>query len=107
MRDSASRIPRAHLYPSDSPSPRRWPSSRSPRPFGSSSPRPAADLVAPGWPFGDPAPALLASAALAIGALLGDLWGAFVKRRLHRPRGAKTTGLDQYDFVIGALAAPA
>ena len=66
-----------------------------------------ANLVAPGWSFGDPATALLASAALAIGALLGDLWGAFVKRRLHRPRGAKTTGLDQYDFVIGALAATA
>jgi len=43
------------------------------------------------------------SGLLALGALLVDLWGAYVKRRLHKPRGAKATGLDQYDFVVGAL----
>ena len=59
------------------------------------------------WSFGPPAEALLASAVLALGALLGDLWGAFIKRRLHQPRGAKAVGLDQYDFVVGALAASA
>jgi CDP-2,3-bis-(O-geranylgeranyl)-sn-glycerol synthase len=55
------------------------------------------------WSYGFPAEAFVASAVLALGALLGDLAGAFVKRRLHLPRGAKASGLDQYDFVVGAL----
>ncbi len=65
------------------------------------------------WSFGVPqtdfasaaATALLASAVLAFGALLGDVVGAFLKRRMHKPRGAKAPGLDQYDFVVGALLA--
>lgn len=55
------------------------------------------------WSFGHPLQALGASAVLAFGALLGDLVGAFVKRRMRLPRGAKASGLDQYDFVLGAL----
>jgi len=55
------------------------------------------------WSFGSPAEAFGASAVLAFGALLGDLAGAFIKRRLRLPRGSKATGLDQYDFVVGAL----
>src|SRR3972149_4153462 len=43
------------------------------------------------------------SAILALGALLGDLAGAFVKRRMGKPRGAKAPGLDQYDFVAVGL----
>jgi CDP-2,3-bis-(O-geranylgeranyl)-sn-glycerol synthase len=63
--------------------------------------------LAPGssWSFGSPLGAVIASAVLALGALLGDVGGAFVKRRMHKPRGAKALGLDQYDFVIGALLA--
>ncbi|HEY7588959.1 MAG TPA: CDP-2,3-bis-(O-geranylgeranyl)-sn-glycerol synthase [Thermoplasmata archaeon] len=70
-------------------------------------------VVAPmsAWSFGLPATgiaegtvlALAASAVLALGALLGDLAAAFVKRRMHKPRGAKAPGLDQYDFVAGGL----
>lgn len=55
------------------------------------------------WSFGAPAEAFGVSALLAFGALLGDLAGAFLKRRLHKPRGAKAPGLDQFDFVAGAL----
>jgi len=55
------------------------------------------------WSFGSPAEAFGAAAVLAFGALLGDLAGAFIKRRLRLPRGSKATGLDQYDFVVGAL----
>jgi CDP-2,3-bis-(O-geranylgeranyl)-sn-glycerol synthase len=65
-------------------------------------------LAAPSssWSFGSTAPeALGASALLAFGALLGDLAGALVKRRMHLPRGAKAPGLDQYDFVVGGLLA--
>jgi len=55
------------------------------------------------WSFGTPLEAFGASAVLAFGALLGDLAGAFVKRRLHMARGTKAAGLDQYDFVVGAF----
>jgi CDP-2,3-bis-(O-geranylgeranyl)-sn-glycerol synthase len=58
----------------------------------------------PSWSFGStPGEAFGASAVLAFGALLGDIAGAFLKRRMHMPRGAKARGLDQYDFVVGAL----
>ncbi len=62
-------------------------------------------VLAPGssWSLGAPLDAFLASGVLALGALLGDLAGAFLKRRMHKPRGAKAPGLDQYDFVVGAL----
>jgi CDP-2,3-bis-(O-geranylgeranyl)-sn-glycerol synthase len=39
---------------------------------------------------------------LSSGALLGDVLGSFIKRRLGRKRGSKAPGLDQYDFLIGA-----
>src|SRR5207244_430395 len=55
------------------------------------------------WSYGSPTVAFASSAVLALGALLGDLVGAFVKRRMHLPRGAKESGLDKYDFVVGAL----
>ena len=42
-------------------------------------------------------------ACLAFGAVLGDLGGAFIKRRLGMERGQKAPVLDQYDFVIGAF----
>ena len=65
------------------------------------------------WSFGRPSSGLAdgavvaftASGLLAFGALLGDLVAAFLKRRMHKPRGAKAPGLDQYDFVAGALLA--
>jgi len=55
------------------------------------------------WSFGSYGVAFAASAVVAFGALLGDLAGAFLKRRMHKPRGAKAPVLDQYDFVVGAL----
>jgi len=63
------------------------------------------NLFTPGssWSFGSYAEASFASALLALGALLGDLGGAFIKRRMHKPRGAKAPLLDQYDFVVGGL----
>lgn len=49
-------------------------------------------------------PSVMLIAILAsLGALLGDLAGAFLKRRLKiRPSGP-VPGLDQLDFVIGAI----
>lgn len=40
---------------------------------------------------------------LAAGSLLGDMVGAFIKRRLGIPRGQKAPILDQYDFMAGAI----
>ncbi len=60
------------------------------------------------WPplaFGSSLSAAIVSIVLlAAGALLGDLVGAFVKRRFGKPRGARVPILDQYDFVAGAIA---
>src|SRR2546430_6349037 len=55
------------------------------------------------WSYGSPAVAFVSSAALALGALLGDLAGAFVKRRMHLPRGGEATGRDPCGFGGGGL----
>lgn len=51
-----------------------------------------------------PAFPIHAAVALAAGAMLGDMAASFVKRRTGRQRGAAVPGLDQLDFVAGALA---
>ena len=40
---------------------------------------------------------------LALGALLGDLLGSFIKRRMGIERGGAALGLDQLGFVVIAL----
>lgn len=35
-------------------------------------------------------------------AMVGDMIGAFIKRRLNIPRGGRFLGLDQLDFVMGS-----
>ena len=47
---------------------------------------------------------LLAAFGLALGAMAGDIGASFIKRRSGRERGAPFPGLDQLDFVVGALA---
>jgi CDP-2,3-bis-(O-geranylgeranyl)-sn-glycerol synthase len=42
--------------------------------------------------------------ALAAGAMAGDMAASFLKRRLGAARGSPVPGLDQLDFVVGALA---
>ncbi len=46
-----------------------------------------------------------AGCAAAIGALLGDMAAAFIKRRLGLERGAPAPVLDQLDFYSGAIVA--
>ncbi|QPV61807.1 CDP-2,3-bis-(O-geranylgeranyl)-sn-glycerol synthase [Halosimplex litoreum] len=46
---------------------------------------------------------LPAAVGLALGAMAGDIGASFVKRRSGRERGAPFPGLDQLDFVVGAL----
>jgi CDP-2,3-bis-(O-geranylgeranyl)-sn-glycerol synthase len=47
---------------------------------------------------------LAVAVALPAGAMLGDIAASFLKRRSGRERGAAFPGLDQLDFVLGALA---
>ncbi|MEB3787644.1 MAG: CDP-2,3-bis-(O-geranylgeranyl)-sn-glycerol synthase [Desulfurococcales archaeon] len=44
-----------------------------------------------------------ASLASGLGAMLGDMAGSFLKRRLGLERGAPAPLLDQLDFYLGAL----
>jgi len=46
---------------------------------------------------------LMLGFVLSLGALIGDLFDSFVKRRLGFPPGASFPILDQLDFVVGAL----
>ncbi|KXA90930.1 hypothetical protein AKJ63_02085 [candidate division MSBL1 archaeon SCGC-AAA259D18] len=50
-------------------------------------------------PYGD----WIVAIFLPLGALFGDLFGSFVKRRLGLRRGKPLPVLDQLDFVLGAL----
>jgi CDP-2,3-bis-(O-geranylgeranyl)-sn-glycerol synthase len=40
---------------------------------------------------------------VSLGALMGDLTGAFVKRRLNIPPGGLMPVVDQVDFILGAI----
>ncbi len=56
----------------------------------------AMDCVAFGFPW-------LFAVLIPLGALLGDLTGAFFKRRLNIAPGGLLPVVDQIDFVVGAL----
>lgn len=47
--------------------------------------------------------AFIAILSLAVGALLGDMFFSFIKRRLNIQRGKALPLADQYDFLIGAF----
>jgi CDP-2,3-bis-(O-geranylgeranyl)-sn-glycerol synthase len=47
---------------------------------------------------------LAVALALPLGAMCGDIGASFLKRRTGRERGAPFPGVDQLDFVVGALA---
>ena len=48
--------------------------------------------------------AVLEPSLLASGAMLGDLVGSFIKRRIGLRRGQPAPGLDQLGFLVAALA---
>lgn len=50
-------------------------------------------------------PTYLDCLSLSFWALVGDLIGAFLKRRMGLPRGAPAPLLDQLDFLVAALLA--
>lgn len=53
--------------------------------------------------YGQPYACLGVVCCLACGSILGDMCGAFIKRRMGLERGHNVPILDQYDFVIGAF----
>ncbi len=58
------------------------------------------------WPtliFNNPQTLLLSGIMLAVGALIGDLAGSFLKRRLKIGEGKQFNVVDQMDFVVGGL----
>lgn len=61
------------------------------------------------WNFFSAEAALLSSEypsyafLLALGAIVGDMVGSFIKRRMNIERGKQAPLLDQLDFVIGGL----
>ncbi|MDI6884628.1 MAG: CDP-2,3-bis-(O-geranylgeranyl)-sn-glycerol synthase [Hadesarchaea archaeon] len=59
--------------------------------------------VLQGAAAGQPCTYAMLGLLLALGALVGDLFGSFIKRRLNIPRGGAAPGLDQLGFVVFAL----
>ena len=55
------------------------------------------------WGYGPVPNAYLIAVLIPVGALLGDLLGSFIKRRLGHKRGEQIFGLDIYDLVIGVF----
>ncbi|MFP3949574.1 MAG: CDP-2,3-bis-(O-geranylgeranyl)-sn-glycerol synthase [Candidatus Micrarchaeia archaeon] len=66
----------------------------------------ASGLISLAWPtllFGNREVLFLSGSMLAVGALVGDAGGSFIKRRMGIKPGMHSKVLDQADFVIGAL----
>ena len=59
--------------------------------------------IVEGLVFGFATYSVLFSVLTPLGALLGDLTGAFIKRRLNIAPGGLLPIIDQIDFVVGAL----
>ncbi len=59
--------------------------------------------IVEGLVFGFAAYSVLFSVLTPLGALMGDLTGAFMKRRLNIAPGGLLPVVDQVDFVVGAL----
>ncbi|UCD93003.1 MAG: CDP-2,3-bis-(O-geranylgeranyl)-sn-glycerol synthase [Methanobacteriota archaeon] len=57
----------------------------------------------PDFSFGSFPFSILVIFLLPFGALLGDMLGSYIKRRMGIERGQKALGLDQYDFLVGVV----
>ncbi len=55
------------------------------------------------WTFGSWETAVVVVVCLSLGSMLGDSFGSFIKRRFGIDRGTKAPGLDQFNFVVGAI----
>lgn len=64
---------------------------------------PTFNMYAGFWGVTLPPMTLFVGFMLALGALVGDLAGSFIKRRLNMRSGANAPGLDQLNFIVGAI----
>ncbi len=55
------------------------------------------------WGYGHVPNAYIIIVLISLGALLGDLLGSFIKRRMGCARGQPIAGLDIYDLILGVL----
>lgn len=55
------------------------------------------------WSHGELSSAFVIVLCLGLGSMMGDSIGSFIKRRLGVNRGTKAPGLDQYNFLLGAI----
>jgi len=65
-----------------------------------------AGIIAYFWPgllFGNAKTLFIAGSMLAVGALVGDAVGSFIKRRLKMAPGKHFNVVDQMDFIVGGL----
>ncbi|MCP4648309.1 MAG: CDP-2,3-bis-(O-geranylgeranyl)-sn-glycerol synthase [bacterium] len=65
-----------------------------------------AGIIALLWPmllFGNRETLFLGGTMLAVGALVGDAAGSFIKRRMGMAPGKHFNVLDQMDFIVGGL----
>ncbi len=64
--------------------------------------QPQLNLFGAQWGVTLPAMGVAAAVAIPLGAMLGDLAGSFIKRRLRKESGADVPILDQLNFIVGA-----
>lgn len=64
---------------------------------------PALNSFAGTWSIALPELSIVAGFLLVLGAILGDLAGSFIKRRMGYERGKNVPGLDQLNFIAGAI----
>lgn len=64
---------------------------------------PALNAIAGNWSVALPTMTIFVGFMIVLGAILGDLCGSFIKRRLGYERGRSVPGLDQLNFIVGAL----
>ena len=65
--------------------------------------QPQLNAYAAQWGMVLPQMTAMAAFSIVVGAMLGDLGGSFIKRRLNMKPGTKAPLLDQLNFIVGAV----
>ena len=64
---------------------------------------PQLNIYASQWGVVLPHMTAMGALMIGLGAMLGDVGGSFIKRRLNKEPGAKAPFLDQLNFIVGAV----
>jgi CDP-2,3-bis-(O-geranylgeranyl)-sn-glycerol synthase len=65
--------------------------------------QPSINSYAVMWGFQIPEMSFTIGLLISLGALLGDMGGSFIKRRINVRRGGEVLFLDQWNFIVGSL----